>query len=411
MHLETKNSCLMPYIPSSELLEKYSEVLVWFALWSWKWISAWDVVMIRLPESAKPLLPYLQRSILTRWGHPLIQYLPNDLKRDFYEMASSDQVAYMPHTYMLWMAEDINHLISIVADNNKRELEWIDPEKIMNRTRAGKFFSDAIHEKEHAGNFTWTVWLYGTDAMAKEVWLTLEQYREQIIFACYLDEANPIQKRHEVMSVIEQTKDWLNSLPIEYLHVRWEDVDLKVAIWPNRQWLWWTGRNVPSFEVFVSPDWRWTEGWIKCNQPLYRYGSLITDIELEFSDWIVVDAKASSNEHLLKEMIQTENADKLWEFSLTDRRLSRITQFMWETLYDENVWWPFWNTHIALWMAYKDSFPWDISSVTEQEWSDMGYNDSPVHTDIVSTTDRTVIAYLADWREIMIYKEWEFLVS
>ncbi|HBA44605.1 TPA: hypothetical protein DEG21_05540 [Patescibacteria group bacterium] len=32
---------------------------------------------------------------------------------------------------------------------------------------------------------------------------------------------------------------------------------------------------MPSFEIFTSPDWRGTNGWIKFNQPLYRYGNKI----------------------------------------------------------------------------------------------------------------------------------------
>ncbi len=401
----------MSYIPSAQILMNYSEVLIWLALWSWVWIKAGDVVMLQVPESAKPLLPYLHKSVLQRWWHPLVRYLPDWIAKDLYEFGTEEQIAYMPHTYMLWMVEDIDHIVSIVADVDKHELEWISPDKIMNRTKAWRFFKDALQEKEHQNKFTRTVWLYWTQAMAQEVWLTLQEYREQIIFACFLDDAQPIQKRTEVLQEVENTKDLLNSLPIESLHIRGEDIDLKVTLWSNRKWLGGTGRNIPSFEVFISPDRRGTEWWIKCNQPLYAYGSIIKDIELTFSEGVIVSSKASLNEHLLKEMIETENADKIGEFSLTDKRLSRITQFMWETLYDENVWWPYWNTHIALGSAYKESFPWDVPAVTTQERSDMWYNTSSIHTDIVSTADRTVVAYLADWREMIIYQDGMFTLA
>ena len=56
-------------------------------------------------------------------------------------------------------------------------------------------------------------------------------------------------------------------------------------------------------------------------------------------------------------MIAQDNADKVGEFSLTDRRHSRITKFMATTLFDENMGGEFGNTHIALGNAYKDSFP------------------------------------------------------
>ncbi len=57
---------------------------------------------------------------------------------------------------------------------------------------------------------------------------------------------------------------------------------------------------------------------------------------------------AAENEPLLHEMIATENADRVGEFSLTDSRLSPIDRFMADTLYDENIGGPFGNTHVAL---------------------------------------------------------------
>jgi aminopeptidase len=59
---------------------------------------------------------------------------------------------------------------------------------------------------------------------------------------------------------------------------------------------------------------------------------------------------------MLLEMISAENANKIGEFSLTDKRLSRITRFMADTLYDENVGGEYGNTHIAVGNAYKDSY-------------------------------------------------------
>ena len=48
-------------------------------------------------------------------------------------------------------------------------------------------------------------------------------------------------------------------------------------------------------------------------------------------------ASAKTNESVLLDMIAQDNANKVGEYSLTDSRLSRITKFMGETLYDENV--------------------------------------------------------------------------
>ena len=111
-------------------------------------------------------------------------------------------------------------------------------------------------------------------------------------------------------------------------------------------------------------------------------------------------------------MIAQENADKVGEFSLTDKRHSRITKFMATTLYDENMGGTFGNTHIALGNAYKDTFTGDMATVSEEQWAAMGYNSCPkVHTDIISTSDRTVTARLRNGSERVIYKDGQFTLD
>jgi aminopeptidase len=244
--------------------------------------------------------------------------------------------------------------------------------------------------------------------MAAEAQMSLEEYWEQIIHACFLDEQDPIARWQEVGRRLDQTRERLDALEIERVHVEGADADLWVTIGESRRWLGGRGRNIPSFELFTSPDWRGTEGWIRFDQPLYRYGNLVTGISLKFADGRVTEARAEQNEPVLKEMIATEGADRVGEFSLTDKRLSRITRFMAHTLYDENVGGPFGNTHIALGRAYQDAYRGDPAEISEQQWEQLGFNNSSVHTDIVSTADRVVTAQLRGGEERVIYRDGEF---
>jgi aminopeptidase len=238
--------------------------------------------------------------------------------------------------------------------------------------------------------------------------MSLEQYWEQIVHACFLDVEDPIARWREVGERIDRTREWLDSLAIERVHVEGEDVDLRVVLGERRRWLGGRGRNIPSFELFTSPDWRGTEGWIYCNQPLYRYGNLVKGIRLEFAGGRVSGASAQENETVLTEMIATEGADRIGEFSLTDRRLSRITRFMAHTLYDENVGGRYGNTHVALGRSYQDAYAGDPSTVPPGRWGELGFNDSTVHTDVVSTADRVVTATLPGGEERVIYRDGEF---
>jgi len=79
-----------------------------------------------------------------------------------------------------------------------------------------------------------------------------------------------------------------------------------------------------------------------------------------------------------------------------------------ETLFDENVGGPFGNTHLAVGKAYKDCYRGDPSTISKKQWEKMGFNDSAEHTDIVSTTDRTVTAHLTDGSQKIIYEKGMF---
>ena len=109
-------------------------------------------------------------------------------------------------------------------------------------------------------------------------------------------------------------------------------------------------------------------------------------------------------------MIATEGADKVGEFSLTDRRFSRITRFMGETLFDENMGGAHGNTHIALGRSYHDCYDGDPTKVSKSGWRTLGFNDSSVHTDIISTAPRMVTAHFKDGSKRVIYKNGQFVL-
>jgi aminopeptidase len=406
----------MPYSPPREVIERYADVLVNFALGGGAGVKRDDVVRIVAHEAAKPLYAELHRAVWRAGAHTLGHYVPDDdercnLSREFLEVASEGQLDFFPSRYARGMIDEIDHQVAVIGEADKHALERADPGRIMRHAKAMKPAMDWRTEKENAGAFTWTLALYGTPAMAAEAGLGEEEYWGQIVAACFLDEQDPIARWRDVSAQIAEHVGRLNELPIERLHVRGEDVDLTIVLGEQRRWVGGSGRNIPSFEIFTSPDWRGTEGWIRFNQPLYRYGNLIEGIALEFAGGRVSKASAERNERVLTEMLATENAEKVGEYSLTDARLSRITRFMAETLYDENVGGPYGNTHIALGKSYHDCYEGDPASVSAEGWESLGFNDSSVHTDIVSTSDRTVTARLRDGSERVIYEGGRFQLA
>lgn len=396
-------------VPSQKILEHYADVLVNFALNSGKGIKKDEVVHLVAYEAAKPLFMELKRAILRAGAHVISDFRPDSgdrfpFDRDFFELARPHQLKFFPRKYARGLVDEADHAIFILSEVDLHELEGIPPKKIMTRGLAWKPYMDWRREKENAGKYTWTVGLYGTPAMAHEAGLSEKEHWNQIIRACFLDKKDPIGEWKKIYKKLEATRQKLNTFPIDKLHLTGPDADLWIHLGEKRQWVGGSGRNIPSFELFTSPDWRGTEGWIRFNQPLFRYGVQILGVELWFKNGRVVKAKARKNEKVLKEMIATENADRMGEYSLTDKRFSRITKFMAETLYDENMGGPHGNTHLALGKSYHDCYIGDPGALSPTDWEQLGFNDSSVHTDIISTAPRTVTAHMKDGTKKVIYK-------
>ncbi len=401
---------LLSYQPPVKILKKYAQVLVNYALNSGEGVHPGEIVQCMVPDVAKALALELQNEILRAGAHPMLYLLPTGFEKDFYNLANQEQLEFFPRRFLRARANLIDHQINIVAEPDPFILKQINPSKILRARNSQKPYRDWLNFKENSNQFTWTIALWGTAAKAKIVGLSLKDYWQQIIQACFLDEAEPIDKWRAIQTLQLDIKEKINNLKINYLQVVGPDVNLKIGIGEDRWWKGGSGRNIPSFEIFTSPDWRAIDGRIHFNQPLYRYGNLIEGVELEIRAGRVIKARAKTGERLLLEMLKTKNADKIGEFSLTDKRMSRINHVMAETLFDENIGGPYGNMHLALGMAYQDCFRGDPTQLKKRDWAAKGFNDSSEHTDIVSTTDRTVTAFLTNGQNQVIYRKGQFLL-
>jgi aminopeptidase len=398
------------YQSPKQVLNRYAQVLINFALHNGQGLKENEVVFLQVPECAKPMLVALRKAVLEAGGHAIIQYLPDNMGREFYQLANKNQLEFFPEKYLKGIVSQADHFVSLIADTDKHELEGINPKVIMNQAKAFTPYKKWREEKETKGRLTWTLGLYGTSAMAKEVGLTLEEYWRQIIKACFLDYRQPIKKWQAVDQEITQIKNKLNQLNIDRLHVEAKNTDLNIGLGAKRQWLGGSGNNIPSFEIFTSPDFRQTEGKISFNQPLYVFGHLAKGVYLEFREGKVIKVQAEKGQELIEEMIKVPGGNQIGEFSLTDSRLSKITQFMGETLYDENRGGKWGNTHIALGSAYKECFRGKGETLSSRDWLSLGFNSSVIHTDIVSTTNRIITAKLANGNKKIIYKNGQFTI-
>ncbi len=372
-----------------------------------------DIVLVRTDKSCAPLANLLYENLIRMGINPVVRInLPEEMEKTFFSNAADHQLEFrIPGDEELYSA--LNGLISLLGPESLTHLRDIDPSRIGKYAVTKKYLRDILEKRESKGLFGWSLCLYPTLELASKADLSVEEYREQIVKAVYLDNDDPVEVWQGIFEKSGKAKDWLDSLDVVYFHILSENTDLRVYPGIKRRWLGVSGHNIPSFELFLSPDCRMTNGVFYADQPSYRSGNYVRGVRLEFRDGRVVASSAEEGEDFLSKQLELDaGASYLGEFSLTDKRFSRIDKFMAHTLYDENFGGPNGNCHVALGASYADTYASDSGEELSPDLKkELGFNDSALHWDLVSTEKKTVYAYLKNGDKITIYDDGMFAME
>jgi aminopeptidase len=396
---------------SNTHLNRYADVLLWGLRTARnKPFKKGDIVLIRFNLDAIPLAEILESRLLQMGMNPVRRLSPTPgMEKNFFQLANRRQLVFNPPGEAD-LYRHLNGSIFLHAPASITHLSTIDPKKISRFTLSKKFLRDILEEREQAGLFSWTLCMLPTAELARHAGLTPQAYTNQIVKACYLNRKDPVDQWKTVFKNARAIKKWLNSMKVKYFHIESESIDLTVKPGDQRQWIGVSGHNMPSFELFLSPDWRGTNGHYYANQPSYRSGNLVQGIRLAFKKGVAVEVAADTgSDFVIKQLKMDRGAARLGEFSLTDKRFSKINQFMANTLFDENFGGRWGNCHIALGASYADTYSGDIQSLTKAKKVQLGFNDSALHWDLVNTEKKRVVAHLVSGRQTTIYENGCFL--
>lgn len=395
---------------TNEELKKYAQTLWWgLSTARTKPYAPGDFVLLRFDADALPLAEAVFDMLIEKGINPIPrQNLTSSMELSFYGKGGEEQLTAIPAGDKELMG-GLNGLISLIAPASLTHLQAIDSRRIGKAAVARKFMRDIMEKREQSGDFGWTLCIYPTPALAEAAELSMDEFKDQVVKACYLDDDNPPARWNEIFDEAQKVKAWLNALPIEHLRVQSEDTDLIVTPGEQRRWLGVSGHNIPSFEIFLSPDWRGTEGVYYADQPSFRSGNFVEGVRLTFEKGVAVKTEAKTGgDFVAKQLTLDEGANRLGEFSLTDRRFSKINAFMANTLFDENFGGPQGNCHVAVGASYADTFSGDQSTLDQALKKELGFNDSALHWDLVNTQQKTVTATLKGGEELVIYRDGEF---
>lgn len=392
-------------------LNRYADILLWGLQTARTGrFKKNDVVLIRYQRPAIRLAEILYDKLLTMGLNPVQRLgLTHVMERAFYKISTPSQLIFQPPGEKE-LYQHLNGSIFLHAPESITHLSDIDPKKIGRVAVAGKHLRDILTKRESAGSFGWTLCTYPTKEPARHAGLSLENYAGQIATACFLNRRSPLSHWKTIYKSAQSIKKWLNRMNVSAYHIESKSTDLIITPGINRKWIGISGHNIPSFELFLSPDWRGTQGIYYADQPSYRSGNHVKGVRLEFRKGIVVNARAQTGETFVKSQLAMDaGAGKVGEFSLTDKRFSRINTFMANTLFDENYGGRYGNCHVALGSSYPDTYTGDPKQLTSVRKKNLGFNDSALHWDLVNTEKKRVTARLVSGKKRVIYENGQFL--
>ena len=387
-------------------LERYADVLLWGLHTARRGrFRKGNVILLQYDRSALRLAEILYDRIIEDGMNPVQRMgLTTGMERSFFRKAVERQLVFQPPGEKE-LYGNIHGRIHLHAPDSLTHLKEIDPARIGKALVARKPLRDILERREREGFFGWTLCTLPTEELARQARTTPETYTEQIIRACYLDREDPAEKWEEIRRNANALKRWLESLDVSFFHVESAHIDLRITPGMQRKWAGISGHNIPSFELFVSPDWRGSEGTFYANLPSYRSGNYVEGVRLTFVRGKAVEIRAEKGEAFaVRQLGMDRGAKRIGEFALTDRRFSRIDRFMADTLFDENFGGEHGSCHIAVGASYADTFAGDPAALNSTLKKKLGFNESALHWDLVNTEDKTVTAHLATGKGVVIYE-------
>lgn len=296
-------------------------------------------------------------------------------------------------------------------------MENIDPNKVALASKRKRETRPLFREKEGKNEISWCIAAYPGELWAKSIFPNDEKAYDKLYEVigrmCMLDKENPIESWNKYIKESQTLVDKLNNLKITQMHyTNSKGTDLYITLPKNHIWV-GAGNttdmlvNMPSYEIFTSPDYRYTEGIVFNAKPLIYNGISIEDFSITFKEGKAISCEAKKGKEVLQGIIESDsNSCYLGEVSLINHNspISNTGIIFGTTLFDENA-----SCHLAL----GDSFPECIEkglNKSKKELLSLGLNDSKTHVDfMIGTEDLNIIAETAKG-PIQIFKNGDFCI-
>jgi aminopeptidase len=379
----------------AQLLERYADLIVSVGAN----VQPDQVLAVEALPEAQPLVAAIARRAYEKGARYVdVQYFDGDVKRIRAEGARDGTLDWVPP----WLGERIVALGELDAARcvlvpmiPPGLLDGVDP------ARAGQDRLPTLEETFKTiddRSIAWTLSPYPTLRWARVVYPgldpdeALDRLWQDVVHVCRLDEPDPAAAWHERIEQIFQVARRLDALDLDALRFEGPGTDLTVGLLPSSRFAKEGGAsqtrtgvrhvpNIPTEEVYTTPDPRRTEGLVTATKPLDVAGSLVTGLRVRFEGGRAVEIEADANADALRYRCAVdEGASRLGEVALVDResRIGRLGRTFFTTLLDENA-----SRLLALGDAYSSPIadPADLLHI----------NASAVHIDFMIGSDDVAV--------------------
>ena len=295
----------------------------------------------------------------------------------------------------------------------------IDPNKLKIASSHSLHTRKLYREKQSNNQIDWCIASVATKEWGDLIFGKSDDSKvklwETIFDICLVNTENPEAAWTKKMEENKLMCQKLTDLNIKELHYESSNgTNLTIELPKNAIWCGGSsiikGRepivNMPTEEVFTTPNKLSTNGIIYASLPLVHSGITIKDIMLEFKNGKIVNFDASSGKEELQNIIELdEESSMLGELALVDKnsKIAKSNILFYETLFDENA-----SCHIAVGRGFKECIK-DAENMSDEELENIGYNNSKNHVDLmVGTNDLNITATTYDNKEILIFKDGSF---
>jgi aminopeptidase len=374
-------------VPSQERLDAYADLIVRVGA---NVQEGQDVVVMGWVEHA-PLVRALMDASW-RAGARYVEYWYRDDygRKALAEYASDEAISWTPpHSLDRlrdWAARRVA-FIQLLGDPDPSLLGGLDPARVgkaepyegtrlLRRLGNESHWSRCIAACATPG---WAQKLYG-EPDTERLW-------GEIFHSVRLDEPDPIAAWQEHVTTLKARARSLNECRFDAVHFHGGGTDLTVGLLPESRWLaasecthWGLEHvaNLPTEEVFTTPDRRSTKGVVRATRPLVWYGYTVPGLEVEFEDGRAVSVRADEGADFVRsQMASDEGSAFLGEVALVDESTRIPDRVFYNGLLDENV-----ACHVAYGNAYTAAVE-GAEGLSPHELVERGVNVSATHVDFM----------------------------